>query len=153
MRIKASARTALAINLVIVAVGSSLMIYNWYASRRAAAKAAANAGGPQLHAPATVTSVAQLPAAQNVPSSSAQMRVCFTIDSFAAIPSRDRSFYETMERDRQAAHGPRCQSEPAQMFADSLHPGDRMNVNFVLENGGTITVKELTAPEKDFPRN
>lgn len=151
MRIKASARTALAINLAIVAVGSSLIIYNWYASRRAAAIPSAADNEPELHAPATVTSVAQLPGAPDA--SSPQMRVCFTIDSFAAIDRRDRSFYETMERDRLAAHGPRCQIVPARLSPASLRPGDHLDVIFTLQDGGRIAVKELTAPEKDSPHN
>lgn len=148
MFFKASPRAALAINLAILAAGSSLMLLNWVHSRRAAATPSAG-DEPELHAPATVASVALLPAAPDASSSAPRMRVCFTIDSFAAIASRDRSFYETMERDRQAAHGPRCLLEPARAFPESLHPGDRLDAIFTPEDGGKITVKELIEPQKD----
>jgi hypothetical protein len=145
---KAPPRTALGINLALLAAGSFLMAYRWIDSRPDAATPAAATGEAELRAPATVTSVSELSSSLDSSPASPSLRVCFTLDSLAAIGSGDRSFYETAERDRQAAHGPRCLVEPARQLPDSLNPGDRLEVIFTLEDGGRIEVEKLVPPAK-----
>ncbi len=145
---KAPSRGATGINLALLAVGSFLMAYRWIDSRADTHKPSAAAGEAELRAPATVTSVAELPSAPDSPAVSRSLRVCFTLDSLAAIGGGDRSFYETAERDRQAAHGARCVVEPAGQLPDSPRSGDRLEAIFSLGEAGRIEVEKLVPPEK-----
>ncbi|MGC9159014.1 MAG: hypothetical protein ACP5FH_08480, partial [Terracidiphilus sp.] len=103
-----SPRAAWTANLTILAIGSLLMAAPWIASRRDADRAVPAAGTTELRAPATVTRVEQLRSGADFSPGPPSLRVCFILDSLDAIAEGDRSFYETMERDRLAALGPRC---------------------------------------------
>jgi hypothetical protein len=139
----AGSRIALSINLALIAAGAAAMVYRWvdYRHREGATVAVQRKSGQS--APGTVLSVSRLPADAATTPGPEKMRVCFSIDSFAGIAAKDRSFYESTERARQAAHGPRCEVLPAQQPLEALHPGDRIEVDFTLENGGGIAVSGL----------
>jgi hypothetical protein len=71
-------------------------------------------------------------------------RVCFTIDSFAEVPSAVRNAYESAERERQAAHGPRCRDTSIDPSAVRIKVGDRVDVYFKLENAGQISIVRVS---------
>jgi hypothetical protein len=76
--------------------------------------------------------------------------VCFTIDSFAEIPSAERNVCESAERARQAAHGPRCRDTSIDPSAVKLKPGDRVDVYFTLQDSGQISIARVSARGVDL---
>ena len=72
-------------------------------------------------------------------------RVCYTIDSFAAVPIAERGAYESAERARHAAQGPRCHDTAVDPSAVRLKVGDRVEIYLTLEAGNQISVVKITA--------
>ena len=77
-------------------------------------------------------------------------RVCFSIDSFAELPSAERNVCESAERARQAAHGPRCRDTSIDPSAVKLKPGDRVDVYFTSQDSGQISIASVLASGIDL---
>jgi hypothetical protein len=95
------------------------------------------------HAPGTILSVLDLSSGGQAEEQEGRVRVCFSIDSFAEVSNEDRLTYETAERARQAAKGPRCEVVRVTSSTRSMRPGDHLDVNFLLENEGQIDISRL----------
>jgi hypothetical protein len=132
---------ALAVCLVLLAFAIAVHVYRWADSRFRADMAVAIRHKSGQHAPGTVLTVSKTELKEKLPS----VRICFTIDSFSEVAIEDRSDYERAERARQKAEGPRCEKSYAIPFADSLKPGDHLDVSFTLENGNRVAVSRLSA--------
>ena len=76
--------------------------------------------------------------------------VCFTIDSFAELPSAERNVCESAEQARQAAHGPRCRDTSIDPSAVKLNPGDRVDVYFTSQDSGQISIARVSASGIDL---
>jgi hypothetical protein len=77
-------------------------------------------------------------------------RVCFTIDSFDGLSGADRSVYESAERARQAAHGPRCRDTSIDPSAVHFSKGDSVDVYLTAQNAGQISIIRVTSHGVDF---
>jgi hypothetical protein len=80
-------------------------------------------------------------------------RVCFTIESFAEIPSAERSGYESAERERQAAHGPWCRNTSIDPSATRMKVGDRVDVFFNRDKAEQISVVRVLWRGVDLSSN
>lgn len=136
-------RIVLGISLVLISVGSIVMVYRWIDYKFRERMAVAVQHKSMQHAPGTLLSISRLPSTLESPKEPQRVRVCFSIDSFEGIATEDRSFYEATERTRLATDGPRCEVYPVNHVTDSLKPGDPLEVDFTLENGGIISVYRL----------
>ena len=108
--------------------------------------AVANRHKSGQHAPGTVLTVSRIQSKEKL----VPVRICFSIDSFSEVAIEDRDVYERAERTRQKTEGPRCVTSYAHPFADSLKPGDHLDISFTLENGGYIAVSGLSANGHDL---
>jgi hypothetical protein len=137
--VKTLLRSTLALCLVLIMVKAIVPISHWIEHRFNLGAPIADRHQALLHAPGTVKSlVATGPEAT-------PLHLCFSIDSLAEIPIRDRSFYESTEGDRQATEGPLCRDLPRNAAAAVLHPGDPLQVGFQLASGGRIHIAQLAA--------
>jgi hypothetical protein len=102
------------------------------------------------HASGTIVSVTEQPHDEQSYDLLPGPRVCFTIDSFAEIPGAERSVYESAERIRQAAHGPRCLETSIDPSAVRIKAGDPVDVYFTLENAGQISIVRISTNDVDL---
>jgi hypothetical protein len=126
------------------------MIYRWIDYRFREGMAVAVQHKSMQYAPGTLLSISRLPSTLESPKEPQRVRVCFSIDSFDGIAPEDRSFYEATERTRLATDGPRCKVYHANQVIDALKPGDHLEVDFTLENGGIIAVYRLVVHGQDL---
>lgn len=93
-----------------------------------------------LRAPGTVVSVEAKLHGEQPDDLLPGQRVCYTIDSFSAIPSPQRSAYASAERARLAVNGPRCRDTSIDPAAVQIKVGDPVDIYYTLENGGQISI-------------
>jgi len=98
-----------------------------------------------LHATGTIVSVEERPHDEQSVDLLPGPRVCFTIDSFDEVAAKDRTEYESAERARGAAHGPRCHDTAVDPSAVHFKAGDRLDVFFTVENAIEISVVKISA--------
>jgi hypothetical protein len=97
-----------------------------------------------LHAPGTIVSVEERAHDEQSEDLLPGPHVCYTIDSFAEIPTFERAEYETAERTRMAKQGPRCHDTAVDPSAVHLKPGDHADVYFRLEDGAQISIVRIS---------
>jgi hypothetical protein len=93
-----------------------------------------------LRAPGTVVSVEAKPHGERADDLLPGQRVCYTIDSFSAIPDSQRSAYASAERARLAVNGPRCRDTSIDPSAVRIRVGDPVDIYYMLENQGQIAI-------------
>ena len=70
-------------------------------------------------------------------------KICFTIDSFMDAPRDLQEEYEAAEKARTAQDGPRCIIPHEALRHTDLKPGDPMEVNYLLNGRGAVSVYRL----------
>jgi hypothetical protein len=93
-----------------------------------------------LRAPGTVVSVEAKPHGDQPDDLLPGQRVCYTIDSFFAVPSPQRSAYASAERARLAVNGPRCRDTSIDPAAVQIKVGDPVDIYYTLGNDGQIFI-------------
>ena len=121
-------RSVIALFVVLMAIGIVHRIDRHF--RPALAPGAP--GKQEQHAPGTVLTVSRTAGGEG--------RLCFSIDSLAALPAADRTLYETREHARQTVEGPRCVNLAATPRASALRPGDAIDLLLRPQNGGSLQV-------------
>jgi len=110
----------------------------------------ANQQNAIMHAAGTVVSVEEQAHDEQSYDLLPGPRVCFTIDSFAEVPSAERNAYESAERERRAAHGPRCRDTSIDPSAVHIKPGDHVEVYYTLQKSGQISIVKVSTRGVDF---
>jgi hypothetical protein len=77
-------------------------------------------------------------------------RVCFTFDSLNELSGADRDVYESAERERQEAHGPRCRDTSIDPSVVRFNKGDPVEVYYTLQNAGQISIVRVSSHGADF---
>jgi hypothetical protein len=103
-----------------------------------------------LHAQGTIVSVEEQAHDEQSYDLLPGPRVCFTIDSLNELSGTDRGAYESAERERQAAHGPRCRETSVDPSVVRFNEGDPVEVYYTLQNAGQISIVRLTSSGVDF---
>ncbi len=93
-----------------------------------------------LLAPGTVVSVEAKQYGEQAGDLLPGQRVCYTIDSFSAIPDSRRSANASAEHSRLAVNGPRCRDTPIDPSAAQIKVGDPVDIYYALENQGQIAI-------------
>lgn len=103
-----------------------------------------------LHAPGTIVRVEERAHDEQSEDLLPGPRVCFSIDSFAEIPSTERAACESAERARLAKQGPRCRDTAVDPSAVHLKAGDPLDIYFRLEDRGQISVARISTHGVDL---
>jgi hypothetical protein len=100
---------------------------------------------------ATVLSVTKTSPAHSLTGSSDEgYRVCFTIDNFDQISSRNREGYQAAELKRLTSDGPRCKETTKVEVAKSLTKGSKISVVYLQENSYQISVARIKAQGEEL---
>ena len=93
-----------------------------------------------LRAPGTVVSVEAKPQGEQADDLLPGQRVCYTINSYSAIPNSQRSAYASAEHARVAVNGPRCRDTSIYPSAVRIKVGDPVDIYYMLENQDQIAI-------------
>ena len=74
-----------------------------------------------------------------------QFRICFTIDNFDQLEPYLRSRYQSAEAKRLVKDGPQCSTTTKATLSARLGKGDKLSVDYLLENEGKIDVVGIGA--------
>jgi hypothetical protein len=100
---------------------------------------------------ATVVSVTKTsPPNSTTGGSDESYRVCFTIDNFDQISSRNREGYQAAELKRLISEGPRCKQTTNVEVAKSLTNGSKISVVYLQENSYQISVARIKAEGEEL---
>ena len=102
------------------------------------------------HAPGTIVSVEERAHDEQSEDLLPGPRICFKIDSFDEVPGPQRSVYESAERAREVAQGPRCRNTALDPSAVHFKAGDSVEVYFTLGNAGQISVIRISTHGVDL---
>ncbi len=100
---------------------------------------------------ATVLSVTRTSPANSLKGISDEgYRVCFTIDNFDQINSRNREGYQAAELKRLTSDGPRCKDTTKVEIAKYLTKGSKISVVYLQENSYQISVARIKAQGEEL---
>jgi hypothetical protein len=103
-----------------------------------------------LHAAGTIVSIEERAHDEQSEDLLPGPRVCFSIDSFAEIPSAERAAYESAERTRLAKQGPRCRDTAIDRSAVHFKTGDPVDIYFKLDDQEQISVARISTHGVDL---